>query len=44
MMPFPLDGNSRVVRFDDRQTPLKFWYFIDDGNRDGRGYFVGYDC
>ncbi|MGA2256110.1 MAG: hypothetical protein ABSG53_15795 [Thermoguttaceae bacterium] len=40
---FPLGGNTRVRQFGDGQTPLNLWYFIHDGARDGRGYFVGYN-
>ncbi|MGO9110871.1 MAG: hypothetical protein ACLP9L_16745 [Thermoguttaceae bacterium] len=39
----PMDDNARVKRFSDLQTPPDLWYFIDDGARDGRGYFVGYN-
>ncbi len=39
---FPLDGNARVRRFADGQTPPNLWYFLDDGARARRGYFVGY--
>ena len=40
---FPLDGNARIARFADCRTPANLWYFLHDGARDGRGYFVGYD-
>jgi hypothetical protein len=40
---FPLDGNARIGFFSDGQTPPNLWYFVHDGARDGRGYFVGYD-
>jgi hypothetical protein len=40
---FPLEGNARIEEFNDRQSPPNFWYFIHDGARDGRGYFVGYN-
>jgi hypothetical protein len=40
---FPLDAGLRVEGFADRQMPPNLWYFVDDGARDGRGYFVGYD-
>ena len=39
---FPLDGYFRVGLFTDAQKPPNLWYFVDDGARDGRGYFVGY--
>jgi hypothetical protein len=34
---------ERLVSFHDGQRSPAFWYFIDDGNLRGRGYFVGYD-
>ncbi len=41
---FPLDGEDRVWRFHDGlENWENSWYFVDDGARDGRGYFVGYD-
>ena len=40
---FPLQGYTRIGRFSDGQQPPVFWYFVDDGARDGRGYFEGYD-
>jgi hypothetical protein len=40
---FPLEGSARVSRFSDAELPPKLWYFLHDGARDGRGYFVGYD-
>ena len=40
---FPLGGNARIGRFSDGEKPPKLWYFIDDGARNGHGYFVGYD-
>ncbi len=40
---FPLDGYHRIWRFADGQTPASLWYFVHDGARDGRGYFVGYN-
>jgi hypothetical protein len=40
---FPLPGNARIVEFADPQSPPIYWYFIHDGARDGRGYFVGYN-
>ena len=40
----PLEGNERVARFTDARTPPALWYFVHDGARDGRGYFVGYQC
>ena len=43
LVTFPLDGSARVGRFSDGQTPPNLWYFVHDGARDGRGYFVGYD-
>ena len=45
MFTFPLDGPGarQHRRFNDGQTPPNFWYFLHDGARDGRGYFVGYD-
>ena len=40
---FPLQGYMRVGRFTNGQAPPVQWYFVDDGARDGRGYFEGYD-
>jgi hypothetical protein len=40
---FPLRGYARIGRFSDWQTPPVLWYFVDNGARDGRGYFEGYD-
>lgn len=40
---FPLFPSPPIGRFSDGQTPPKLWYFLDDGARHGRGYFVGYD-
>jgi hypothetical protein len=44
---FSLNGNTRVAGFADGfvdgPPPPHFWYFLHDGARDGRGYFVGYD-
>ncbi len=40
---FPLHGYARIGRFSNWQTPPVLWYFIDNGDRDGRGYFEGYD-
>jgi hypothetical protein len=40
---FPLNADSRVVRFFDYRSDPTVWYFIHDGVRDGHGYFVGYD-
>ena len=40
---FPLSSGQRVRRFAEGRTPCNLWYFLDDGARDGRGYFVGYD-
>ncbi|MGA2068235.1 MAG: hypothetical protein ABSG86_24900 [Thermoguttaceae bacterium] len=40
---FPLIANARVRPFADGQGPPNLWYFVHDGARDGRGYFVGYD-
>ncbi len=42
-MTFPLDGYTRIGRFSDGRMPPNLWYFLHDGARDGRGYFVGYD-
>ena len=33
---------ARVGDSADGQTPPNLWYFLHDGARDGRGYFVGY--
>lgn len=40
---FPSGGNARIGRFSDGERRPKLWYFIDDGARNGHGYFVGYD-
>jgi hypothetical protein len=40
---FPLNADARVMAFSDSQAPPNLWYFVHDGARDGRGYFVGYD-
>ncbi len=37
---FPIAGTQRIGRFSDANGDP--WYFIDDGARDGHGYFVGY--
>jgi hypothetical protein len=42
-LAFPMMGYSRVRVFADPQTPAIMWYFLHNGARDGRGYFVGYD-
>ena len=43
----PLDGidwSHRLVSFYDKRRPRSFhWYFMHDGQTDGRGYFVGYE-
>lgn len=39
----PVTWNARIMPFSDGGTPPTFWYFLHDGRRDGRGYFVGYD-
>ncbi len=38
-----LGWRGRVGRVGAMKFPPVFWYFIHDGERDGRGYFVGYD-
>ena len=40
---FPLTEWERFERYNDRQSHAHCWYFLHDGLRDGRGYFVGYD-
>jgi hypothetical protein len=36
--------NACIGRFSDaRADTPKYWYFVHDAARDGRGYFVGYD-
>jgi hypothetical protein len=43
-LEIPLIGSERVRAFpDDQVSPATYWYFIHDGNIDGKGYFVGYD-
>ena len=45
---FPLEGDARIGRFldgpmsPDMASP-NIWFFLHDGARDGRGYFVGYN-
>jgi hypothetical protein len=42
-MRYPLDWRSRICPFVDERRPAGYWYFIHDGQRDGSGYFVGFD-
>ncbi|MGW8256314.1 MAG: hypothetical protein ACWGMZ_02390 [Thermoguttaceae bacterium] len=40
----PLEVFQRIFFFSVEQPQKTFWYFIHDGNLNGRGYFVGYDA
>ncbi len=41
---FPLAGDVRAGRYYDGEAPsTNAWYFLHDGTREGRGYFVGYN-
>ncbi len=35
---------DRVLAFSDQQLTPTFWYFVHDGRKEGRGYFVGYEA
>ncbi len=34
---------GRILSFNDGREPAVYWYLIRTGDREGRGYFVGYD-
>ncbi len=40
---FPLGAADRVAMFGKRNPPSGIWYFLHDGQRNGGGYFVGFD-
>jgi hypothetical protein len=37
-----VDWSRRILSFLDMQHSPDFWYFVHDGEKDGDGYFVGY--
>lgn len=39
----PWSWTDAIRPFSDGGRPAVFWYFISDGGREPRGYFVGYD-
>ena len=41
--PMILERYSRLSEGQNRVRSIAFWYFIQDGNREGKGYFIGYD-
>lgn len=38
-----LNWADRIKSFCDYQTPAGYWHFVHDGQRDGAGYFVGFN-
>jgi hypothetical protein len=40
----PLEGMNRIKEDVVGKPRKTIWYFIDDGNREGKGYFIGYDA
>ena len=40
---FPLHGYERIAALSDGGEPPNYWYFIHDGKREGKGYFVGFN-
>lgn len=40
-IPDPNYDNSQAD--NDEKRPMKFWYFVHDGKREGKGYFAGFD-
>lgn len=40
---FPLDSGDRIQPFSESRHSRTYWYFIDDGNLAGRGYFMAFD-
>jgi hypothetical protein len=34
---------GRMLSFNDGREPALYWYLIHTGDKEGRGYFVGYD-
>jgi hypothetical protein len=41
--PQPLLWIQRIRGYTDGQSPPTYWYLINNGLRDGRAYFVGYE-
>jgi len=41
--PQPLLWTQRIRGYTDGQSPPTYWYLINNGLRDGRAYFVGYE-
>jgi hypothetical protein len=39
-----LEGLNRIKEDVVGKPRKTFWYFIDDGSREGKGYFIGYDA
>jgi len=37
------DWHERIIPFTDYASPPTYWYFVHDGKREGRGYFVAFD-
>ena len=35
--------SGRILAYSDCREPAGYWYFVHTGEKDGRGYFVGYD-
>jgi hypothetical protein len=40
---FPLEGSDRIACLSDGSDPPNYWYFVHDGKRAGKGYFVGFN-
>jgi hypothetical protein len=40
---FEMPWRERLVGFNDGGQPPRYWYFIEDGRRQGSGYFVVFD-
>lgn len=40
---FPLGPDDRIQPFSPTHHSQTYWYFIDDGKLDGRGYFMAFD-
>jgi len=38
-----LSWHERLKEFTDEKAPTVNWFFVHDGEREGAGYFVGYD-
>src|SRR3972149_4132598 len=39
----PLESTERIVPVVSRSPKEAYWYFVHDGNLEGKGYFIGYD-